>query len=462
MTNFGWLTIARLGLVQASLGAVVVLTTSTINRVMVVELALPALLPGVLVALHYLVQIARPRMGHGSDVGGRRTPWIVGGMALLALGGAVAALGTALVETHRTAGVAIAFAAFVMIGLGVSASGTSLLVMLAKNVDEKRRGPAATLVWMMMIAGFAVTAGLAGSLLDPYSPQRLVMVASAVSLTAFCVTCLAVYGIEGRSVPKIAVQQDIQKATFREALGEVWGEPVARHFTMFVFVSMLAYSAQDLILEPFAGTVFGFTPGSSTKLSGIQHGGVLLGMVLVALAGLVAARAPQTSMLRRVGSLRGWTIGGCLGSALAMAALTAAGLVGPEWPLKTTVFLLGAANGAFSIGAIGSMMKLAAQGRESREGMRMGLWGAAQAIAFGLGGMVGTAASDVARILIASPGAAYSSVFALEGLLFIVSAAMAWYVGSASPTAGVSHNSCTAIKGRQALQSREAAAAFLN
>ena len=72
MTPFGWGSIARLGLVQMALGAIVVLTTSTLNRVMVVELALPALLPGMLVALHYLVQIARPRMGHGSDVGGRR------------------------------------------------------------------------------------------------------------------------------------------------------------------------------------------------------------------------------------------------------------------------------------------------------------------------------------------------------------------------------------------------------
>ena len=51
MKVFGWAQIARVGLVQAALGAVVVLTTSTLNRVMVVELALPALLPGLLVAL---------------------------------------------------------------------------------------------------------------------------------------------------------------------------------------------------------------------------------------------------------------------------------------------------------------------------------------------------------------------------------------------------------------------------
>ena len=69
--HFGWWQILRLGLVQACLGAVVVVTTSTLNRVMVVELALPALLPGFLVAWHYGVQMVRPRMGFGADQGRR-------------------------------------------------------------------------------------------------------------------------------------------------------------------------------------------------------------------------------------------------------------------------------------------------------------------------------------------------------------------------------------------------------
>ena len=184
MTPFGWGSIARLGLVQAALGAVVVLTTSTLNRVMVVELALPALLPGMLVALHYLVQVARPRMGHGSDVGGRRTPWIVGGMVVLASGGLLAALATVWMASNRSAGIVLAVLAFALVGLGVSASGTSLLVMLAKRVPEGRRAGAATLVWMMMIAGFAITAGVAGQLLDPYSPHRLLAVSAVVHVVA--------------------------------------------------------------------------------------------------------------------------------------------------------------------------------------------------------------------------------------------------------------------------------------
>ena len=200
MTDFGWGSIARLGLVQAALGAVVVLTTSTLNRIMVVELGLPALLPGFLVALHYLVQVTRPRMGHGSDTSGRRTPWIIGGMLLLGAGGLVAALATVWMSTQRNAGIALAVLAFVMIGLGVSASGTSLLVLLAKRVAPGRRAVAATVVWMMMIAGFAVTAGLAGHLLDPYSATRLLMVTGGVSVAAVCITMLALYRLEGQRV----------------------------------------------------------------------------------------------------------------------------------------------------------------------------------------------------------------------------------------------------------------------
>jgi MFS transporter, BCD family, chlorophyll transporter len=424
-SDFGWLGIVRLGLVQAALGAMVVLTTSTLNRVMVVELALPALLPGLLVALHYLVQVVRPRMGFGSDVGGRRTPWIVGGLALLALGAIGAAAATAWMNHSHPAGTALAFVCFVLIGVGVSASGTNVLVLLAKRVPETRRAPAATIVWMMMIFGFALTAGVAGQLLDPYSPERLVWVMAAVCSAAFVLAIVALRGLEGNVVITTA---EPAPPPFRAALAQVWAEPEARRFTVFIFISMLAYSAQDLILEPFAGTVFGWTPGQTTELSGVQHGGVLLGMVLVALAG-------GGWLGRRFGSLRAWAVGGCLVSALALGGLVVAGAMGPPWPLAATVFVLGAANGAFSIAAIGSMMRLAGQGRQRREGVRMGLWGAAQAVAFGLGGVLGTGASDIARRLLGSPAAAYATVFALEALLFVMSAVLAARIETRVPSA---------------------------
>ena len=209
-----------------------------------------------------------------------------------------------------------------------------------------------------------------------------------------------------------------ERTAFREALHQVWAEPQARGFAIFVFVSMLAYSAQDLILEPYAGAVFGMTPGESTKLAGVQHGGVLLGMILV---GVINSLAKD----RGAGSLRAWVVGGCLASAIALCLVGVGGLVGASWPLKETVFLLGVSNGAYAVAAIGSMMERVTAGREQREGVRMGLWGAAQAIAFGIGGFLGTAAVDTARALIAAPEQAYASVFGVEALLFVAAAMLA-------------------------------------
>lgn len=417
MKPLGWFGIVRLGLVQTALGAIVVLTTSTLNRVMVVEMALPAMVPGALVALHYALQIFRPRFGFGSDSGGRRTPWIVGGMAVLCAGGTIAAMATALMATHPVAGIGLAVLGFLCIGFGVGASGTTLLVLLATRTDERRRPAAATIVWVMMIAGFIVTAATAGSLLDPFSPARLVAVASGVSLAAFVLSLIAVWGIEG-AVPAKTATPSQQKATFRQALAEVWAEPQARRFGIFVFISMLAFSAQDLILEPFAGIVFAYTPGQSTRLSGVQNSGVLAGMVLVAIAGSAIGG-------RRFGSLSMWTVIGCVGSALALFGLVCAAAAGPAWPLRLSVFLLGFFNGVYAVAAIVSMMALVAKGAPAREGVRMGLWGASQAFAFGLGGFLGAAASDLVRHWLGSPAAAYGAVFAIEGLLFLVAAVLA-------------------------------------
>ncbi len=430
---FGWLAIVRLGLAQLSLGAVVVLTTSTLNRVMVIELALPALIPGLLVALHYAVQMVRPRMGYGSDMLGRCTPWILGGMAVLATGGVMAATATTLMASQGMLGALLAFVAFTMIGLGVSASGTSVLVLLAKRVDDQRRAAAATIVWLMMISGLAITAGIAGQLLDPYSHERLLMIASCVSVLAMITTFLSLYKLEGAAgsiqpIEKAQSQPDqSQKPSFKEALGQVWQEPAAKRFTIFVFVSMLAFSAQDLILEPFAGIVFGLTPGETTKLSGLQHAGVLTGMILVAFA---CGRFGEKVGVPQFGSLKSWTVGGCIASSLALMSLTLAGVMGEGYPLKTTVFLLGLSNGAFSIAAIASMMRLASEGRGQREGTRVGLWGAAQAIAFGAGGLIGATASDISRMLIDEPGLAYGLVFFLEAALFVVAARLATRIHS--------------------------------
>jgi BCD family chlorophyll transporter-like MFS transporter len=414
----GWLGILRLGLVQTSLGAIVVLTTAALNRVMVVEHALPATLPGALVAIHYAVQMLRPRLGHGSDQGGRRTPWIVGGMAVLALGGVLAAVATAWMGTALVPGIVLAVLAFLLVGLGVGAAGTSLLVLLAARVAPQRKPAAASIVWIMMIAGFVVTTATTGRLLDPYSPERLIAVTAAVSVIAFVVSLLAVAGIEGRTAAR---RERPVPAAFLPALREVWAEPMARHFTVFVFVSMLAYSAQDLILEPFAGTVFGMTLGESTRLSSLQHGGVLAGMILIAVVGSVAKGG--------VRALRGWIVGGCLVAFTMLVALAFAHATGPGFPLRAAFFALGMANGAFAAAAIAAMMQLVNAGRPGREGVRMGMFGAAQAIAFGLGGFLGTVVLDVGRLVTGSAIGGYGVVFLVDAGLFLAAAALALRIG---------------------------------
>ena len=410
--GLGWGAIVRLGLVQSAIGATVALTTATLNRVMVVEYGLAASLPAGLVAWHYAVQMSRARWGHGSDGGARRTPWIVAGMAVLAAGALLAAYATTRMAMPLTGSV-IAIIAFTLIGIGVGAAGTSLLALLAARVAPARRPAAAAVTWIMMIAGVVVSTGIAGALLDPFSPQRLLMVAGGIAVTAFFVALAGVAGVEGSAAASSAAL----KPAFGDALRDIWADPRSRRFTVFVFVSMLAYSAQELILEPFAGLLFGFTPGQSTSLASLQHGGVLIGMVVVGIAG--------NAFSGRAGWVRGWTIAGCVGSAVALAGLAGAALAAPDWPLRPTVFVLGLANGIFAVAAIGSMMGLAGGGGPGREGVRMGVWGAAQAIAFALGGFAGAIGVDLGRRLLGSTAHAYLIVFALEASVFLAAAVIA-------------------------------------
>lgn len=409
-----WVQIVRLGLVQIALGSIVSLATSTMNRVMTVELAFPAVLPGLLVTLYYGTQFLRPRFGHSADQGGRRTPWIIGGVLTLAVGAICAALSVGLMGTNAPLGIAAAVPSFLLIGLGIGAGGTNLLALLAARVEPPREAAAGSAIWIMMIFGLVVTAIVSGKLLDPYSPGRLVAVTAGVSVIAIVLTLIGIWGQERtvlRTPPKRALP-------FRDMLREIWTEPRTRAFTIFVFASMTAYNLQDLILEPFAGHVFGMTVGQSTELSGRHHAGALAGMLAVLMSGTVLMRF-------FVVPLRVWIVGGCVVSGASLMALGYGAQFAPTWPIHANVFALGLANGVFAVAAIGAMMGIARDGTEAREGARMGVFGAAQAIGFGLGSFGGTVAADVMRAIMTSDAAAYGSVFAAEGFIFLIAALLA-------------------------------------
>ena len=427
MHTLSWFGIVRVGFVQMAIGSIVMLTTSTLNRVMVVELALPAVLPGALVAFYHAIQITRPNWGFRSDAGGRRTPWIIAGLGALAAGGFTATLGTILFSISTTLGLIVSVAGYAFIGIGAGAAATTLLTFMAAVTAPNRRAAASTVIWLMMILGIAMTAGIVGHVLDPYSHERLLAVVSVVVASALAVAIAAVWGIE-RQLAEVRAKPK-RRVPFLTALREVWSEPTARGFCAFVFLSMTAYFMQDLILEPFAGHVFGLTPGQSTSMSGLQHAGVFVGMVTIGIA--------ATGL--RLGTLKAWTILGCVGSAAALAGIGTSALMNQRIVLLPLVAALGFFNGVFAVGAIGTMMQLAGEGREGREGTRMGLWGAAEAIAAGFGGFLGAAAVDVMRRVLVRAADAYAVVFIAEAVLFAASALLAMRASSRPTVDGETH-----------------------
>ncbi|MEM6760853.1 MAG: MFS transporter [Pseudomonadota bacterium] len=398
----GWGLLVRVCLVNAAIGGLAALPVNLFNRLITVELALPALLPGLLVALHYAVQLTRPVWGHRSDTKGGRTPFIIGGMAIVGLGVIGAAWGIKIADGALPLAMVIWTTSYVLIGLGIGAAGTSFLALLA-SMTGPRKGGSATLAWLMLIAGAIFASVGTGIALEPYSPARLISVVSTVVAIALVITVAAVWKVEEGPQRSDETRTDVPLSA---ALRQTWADPMARRFTGFVFLSILAFYLSELILEPFMGHIHGLGPEDSTKLSGGKDGAALLGMI----------SAGVLSQLR-IGSLRFWAIAGCTISAMGLLAL------GAQLPLIPSTVTLGFGNGLFVVGAVGSMMQLAAAHARAT-GTRMGVFGAAQAIAAGLAGLVATATLDLARLSF-SDSAAYALVFTVEAALFFAAALMA-------------------------------------
>ena len=429
--TLGWFSIFRLGLVQACLGSVVVLMTSTLNRLMVVELSMAATVPGFLVGLHYAVQLSRPKWGLISDLENNRTKWINLGMLILGIGANLATLSLLFFHSNPFLAMLLSIIAYTLIGLGVGASGTSLLALMAKHTVERRRPAAAMITWLMMIFGIAMTAGIVGMLLVPYSFELLLKIVAGLTVLTMIISFAATWKIENK-LDEIR-QTNEEKAPLLEELKSLWEHSKTRNFTIFVFLSMTAYFMQELILEPYAGIVFQYTPSQTTSLSGMQNGGVFVGMLTV---GILATAL-------KFGTLKSWVQAGCFGSCFMLISIMLLGQINSSLPLELAVVGLGFFNGMFAVAAIGSMMSLAGSGSKRREGTRMGLWGAAQAIAAGFGGLLGTILVDLLQVADLSPVNAYGMVFSLEASLFALAALLA----STSITFNKSYGKNIAIPG---------------
>ena len=429
-----WFTIFRLGLVQLCIGSSVVIPLSTLNRLMKVELALPATIAGFLIALHYAVQLTRVNWGHLSDKSQNRSQWIVLGMLILGMGGILASASIPLIESHFSYGIMLAIFSYSLIGFGVGAAGTPLLALLASYSSKSQKGFAASITFLMMILGLAVTGITVGLILDPYSHQKLIKITSSLAIITNIISFLSLRNLERslqdslNGLTPATINSDVP---ILEGIKKVWMERDARLFTIFIFISMGAFSMQDPILEPFAGEVFGFTVGESTKLDGFHKIGTLIGIIAIVLClSKFSVGSGFLSIVKndRIGSEKLWLIIGCLFSALSLFIISLLALTSAEASvLNSVVFFFGISNGVFTAGVLGTMLHLASKGSgDYKEGTRMGIWGAAQAYATMIAVFLSTLLVDVLGLFMTSLPSVYGIVFLTAASFFIASA----YLGS--------------------------------
>ena len=401
---------------------------------MKVELALPATIAGFLIALHYAVQLTRVNWGHLSDKSQNRSQWIVLGMLILGIGGILASASIPLIENRFSYGIILALLSYSLIGFGVGAAGTPLLALLATYSSKSQKGFAASITFLMMILGLAITGITVGTILDPYSHQKLLKITSSLAIITIIISFLSLRNLErslqnsSHALTPNTINSDVP---ILEGIKKVWMEREARLFTIFIFISMGAFSMQDPILEPFAGEVFGFTVGESTKLDGFHKIGTLIGIISIVLC-LSKFRIGFGSLSivknERLGSEKLWLITGCLFSALSLfiISLLALTLTEPNL-LNSVVFIFGISNGVFTAGVLGTMLHLASRGSgDNKEGTRMGIWGAAQAYATMIAVFFSTLLVDILGLIMTSLPSVYGIVFLTAASFFIASA----YLGS--------------------------------
>jgi BCD family chlorophyll transporter-like MFS transporter len=401
---------------------------------MKVELALPATIAGFLIALHYAVQLTRVNWGHLSDKSRNRSQWIVLGMVILGIGGILASASIPLIESRFSYGIVLALLSYSLIGFGVGAAGTPLLALLATYSSKSQKGFAASITFLMMILGLAITGITVGIILDPYSHQKLIKITSSLAILTNIISFLSLRNLErslqnsSNALTQNTINSDVP---ILEGIKKVWMERDARLFTIFIFISMGAFSMQDPILEPFAGEVFGFTVGESTKLDGFHKIGTLLGIVSIVLClSKFKIGFGSLSIVKneRLGSEKLWLITGCLFSALSLFIISLLALTFAESSaLNSVVFFFGISNGIFTAGVLGTMLHLASRGSsDNKEGTRMGIWGATQAYATMIAVFFSTVLVDILGLIMTSIPSVYGIVFLTAACFFIASA----YLGS--------------------------------
>jgi BCD family chlorophyll transporter-like MFS transporter len=408
----------RLSLFQVSVGMAIVLLIGTLNRVMIVELRVPTALVSVMVGLPLFFAPLRALIGfrsdqHNSELGWRRVPYIwmgtmlqFGGFAIMPFallvlsGGGNAAQAPAWVG-HLGAGVA-----FLLVGAGLHTTQTVGLALATDLAPAESRPKVVGLMCVMLLLGMICSAFLFGELLADYSPARLVQVVQGAALTTMVLNVIAVWKQEPRSRGrKVAREAD---ATF----GESWktfrqgGHAIRR--LLVLGVGTMAFSMEDVLLEPFGGEILHLSVGSTTTLT-----------ATLAFGGLVGFGWASRVLSRGMDPFRMASGGVWVGIPAFLAVLSSASLHSPPLFAAGT-FLIGLGAGMFGHGTLTATMNLAPK---DQAGLALGAWGAVQATCAGLAMAFGGVLRDsVANWSDSATG--YATVYTLEVLLLCTTLAI--------------------------------------
>ncbi len=405
----------RLSLFQVSVGMSLVMLIGTLNRVMIVEMGVPASLVSVMLALPLLAAPFRALIGfrsdhHRSQLGWRRVPFLwmgtllqFGGFAimpfaLLVLAGAGASASAPAWVGHLAAGLA-----FLLVGAGVHTTQTVGLALATDQAPVETQPKVVGLMYVMLLMGMLVSAFIFGELLASYSPGRLIQVIQGTAVATLVFNTVALWKQEARD-PNRKPGGPHKDPDFLEC----WrcftqGEQALRRLWV-IGIGTMAFAMEDVLIEPYGGEILGLTVSATTRLTATLAIGGLLGF---GYASRVLSRGADPFRIAAWGALAG------------IPAFVAIMLAAP---LRSTelfslgILLIGVGGGLFGHGTLTSTMNRAVPGQE---GLALGAWGAVQATAAGLAMALG----GVLRDLIATWGGSlggYLGVYAIEALMLVL------------------------------------------
>lgn len=396
----------QLGLIHMAVAMTLVPINSTLNRVMIKELALSATLVAILASFPYLFSPIQIAIGSFSDrhpiLGFRRTPYILLGLVLVVIGVILAPQVAFYMAEHRLLGIIVGIGVFGLWGMGFNFAAVSYLSLASEISGEKGRSRTIAVMFFMMISGIIVTALLLSRLLDPYTPEVMVTAFRSVGLLALALGVIGLIRLESRSV---AMAKTEERQRVGMLLPLIFDNRQVTLFFFYLILLLAAILGQDILLEPFAAQAFHLPVTETTRITSIWGTCVLLSLVI---AGVLEGKIAKRNIAR---------FGG-MSAITAFVIIVISGMILSEGLFYTGVVLLGLATGIASVSNLSLMLDMTVEGRV---GMFMGAWGMADSFARLTGSVMSGAVRDLVSQMAANPVSGYLVVFTIQAGMLLVS-----------------------------------------